>query len=222
MDRAVGQRKLHKNVAIVCAGNKETDGAIVQPMSTALQSRLVHFELQVDVEEWCDWASSKGIDHRILSYLGYRPEAIYNFSADHTDKTYACPRTWEFANRILQVVDTNQHVCLQMLAGTIGEGVAREFIGFCKIQDQLPTLAQIIASPESTTIPDDISAMWALSGALGSRLDEANSQPIMKYMKRLPIEIQVFSLRSAIRRNPKLMASQALLQWITTTGVELF
>lgn len=222
LDRAVGQRKLHKNVAIVCAGNKETDGAIVQPMSTALQSRLVHFELQVDVEEWCDWASSKGIDHRILSYLGYRPEAIYNFSADHTDKTYACPRTWEFANRILQVVDTNQHVCLQMLAGTIGEGVAREFIGFCKIQDQLPTLAQIIASPESTAIPDDISAMWALSGALGSRLDEANSQPIMKYMKRLPIEIQVFSLRSAIRRNPKLMASQALLQWITTTGVELF
>ena len=39
LDRMVGSHHLHKNVAIVGAGNLETDNAIVQPMSTALQSR---------------------------------------------------------------------------------------------------------------------------------------------------------------------------------------
>ena len=54
LDRMVGIYHLHKNVAIACAGNLETDNAIVQPMSTALQSRLVHLELVVDVKEWLD------------------------------------------------------------------------------------------------------------------------------------------------------------------------
>ena len=92
LDRMVGNHKLHKNVAIVAAGNLETDNAIVQPMSTALQSRMAHLELVVDSKEWVDWASSNEIDHRITSYINFRPDALYTFSPDHTDKTYASPR----------------------------------------------------------------------------------------------------------------------------------
>lgn len=92
LDRMVGNHKLHKNVAIVAAGNLETDNAIVQPMSTALQSRMAHLELVVDSKEWVDWASSNEIDYRITSYINFRPDALYTFSPDHTDKTYASPR----------------------------------------------------------------------------------------------------------------------------------
>lgn len=92
LDRMVGTYHLHKNVAIVCAGNLESDNAIVQPMSTALQSRLVHMELVVDAKEWDDWASENGIDHRITSYMKFKPGNLYTFSPDHTDKTYASPR----------------------------------------------------------------------------------------------------------------------------------
>ena len=92
LDRMVGNHNLHKNVAIVAAGNLETDNAIVQPMSTALQSRMAHLELVVDAKEWVEWASSHGIDYRITSYINFKPDALYTFSPDHTDKTYASPR----------------------------------------------------------------------------------------------------------------------------------
>jgi MoxR-like ATPase len=92
LDRKVGQTKLHKNCAIVAAGNLETDGAIVEEMSTALQSRMVHIELQVDVEQWVAWAQKKGIHHMITSYIQFKPGMLNTFKADHTDKTYACPR----------------------------------------------------------------------------------------------------------------------------------
>ena len=68
---------LHKNVAIVCAGNLETDNAIVQPMSTALQSRLVHLELVVDSKEWGDWAARHGIHPYITSYINFKPGNLY-------------------------------------------------------------------------------------------------------------------------------------------------
>lgn len=92
LDRMVGSHHLHKNVAIVGAGNLETDNAIVQPMSTALQSRLAHMELVVDPQEWTNWAAENGIDHRISDYIKFKPGQLFTFSPDHTDKTYACPR----------------------------------------------------------------------------------------------------------------------------------
>ena len=43
LDRMVGQYKLHPSVRIVCAGNLITDRAIVTELSTAMQSRMIHF-----------------------------------------------------------------------------------------------------------------------------------------------------------------------------------
>ena len=222
LDRMVGNHKLHKNVAIVAAGNLETDNAIVQPMSTALQSRMAHLELVVDSKEWVDWASSNEVDHRITSYINFRPDALYTFSPDHTDKTYASPRTWEFANRILQVTDAASSEALPMLAGTISEGVAREFLGFCKIHLSLPKLAEIIANPTSIKVPDEPSVLFAMTGALGNNAAEDNIGALMKFISRLPVEFQVVSLREIVRRNKKLIQHEAVREWVTKSAMDLF
>lgn len=222
LDRMVGNHKLHKNVAIVAAGNLETDNAIVQPMSTALQSRMAHLELVVDSKEWVDWASSNEIDHRITSYINFRPDALYSFSPDHTDKTYASPRTWEFANRILQVTDAASSEALPMLAGTISEGVAREFLGFCKIHLSLPKLAEIITNPTSIKVPEEPSVLFAMTGALGNNAAEDNIGALMKFIRRLPVEFQVVSLREIVRRNKKLIQHEAVREWVTKSAMVLF
>lgn len=221
LDRKVGQQSLHKNVAIVCAGNKETDNAIVEPMSTALQSRLVHMELVVDAEEWLQWAASNKVDHRITSYVGWKPDALYSFQADHTDKTYACPRTWEFANRLLKNISTLDKDALPLLAGTLSEGIAREFLAYCKVQDKLPKLSQIMAAPETLEVPQDLSTVWALSGFLASQMNEANCAVLLKYIQRFAIENQVFCLRDTTRRNPALKKHPALLAWVIHNSLEI-
>ncbi|UWJ04360.1 hypothetical protein [Escherichia phage vB_EcoS_Uz-1] len=50
LDRMTGQKKLHPNVMIICAGNKATDRAIVNPLGTAMQSRVVHFEMELNFD----------------------------------------------------------------------------------------------------------------------------------------------------------------------------
>lgn len=222
LDRMVGNHSLHKNVAIVGAGNLETDNAIVQPMSTALQSRMAHLELVVDAKEWVEWASSHGIDHRITSYINFKPDALYTFSPDHTDKTYASPRTWEFANRVLQVADSSSSECLPMLAGTISEGVAREFLGFCKIHLDLPKLNEILQSPTTIPVPTEPSILYAMTGALGANANEENVGSLMKYVTRLPVEFQVVTLREVVRRNKKLIQNEAVRNWVTQSATDLF
>lgn len=222
LDRMVGQFHLHKNVAIVCAGNLETDNAIVNPMSTAMQSRLVHMELVSDVPEWLDWAYANDIDHRITSYIKWKPGNLYAFSPDHTDKTYACNRTWEFANRVLNVTTDSDPDRLPMLAGTISEGVAREFLGFCKIEQDLPKMTQIIENPDQITVPDEPSILYALTGAIGQNANTTNLNQLMKFVKRLPKEFQVVTLRELVRRNKSSMTHPSVQAWINESAMSLF
>lgn len=219
LDRMVGQKNLHKHVAVVCAGNLETDGAIVNPMSTAMQSRLAHLELITAVNEWLDWAYVYGIHHFITSYVKFKPGNLYAFNPDHADKTYACSRTWEFANRVLGVTDTDDKDLLPMLAGVLSEGVAREFIGFTKIDKDLPKITQIMESPNSIRVPDEPSVLFALTGSISHHANKDNLATLITYIKRLPKEFQVVTLRETLHRQKELVGHPAMQEWIGTAGI---
>lgn len=220
----VGSHHLHKNVAMVLAGNLETDGAIVHTMSTALQSRLLHLELVVDAKEWDDWAVENGVDYRITSYIKYKPGNLYTFTPDHTDCTYACPRTWEFASRLLKASDGDSKSVdlLPLLAGTLGEGVAREFVGFCKIHEDLLKPEQIIAAPSSVKVPDQPSILFALTGSIAHNMNMDNGSAFMTFVNRLPVEFQVVCLRESIRRNKSMLKHAAIQKWVADTGKDQF
>ena len=223
LDRMVGLHNLHKNVAIVCAGNLETDNAIVNPMSTAMQSRLVHLELVSDVVEFTDWCAANNIDHRISDYVRFKPGNVYSFSPDHTDHTYACGRTWEFANRILGVTTgLDDPDLLPMLTGAISEGVAREFLGFCKIYQDLPKPREIEMSPDTVKVPDEPSILYALTGSISHNATKDNFGQFMKFITRLPVEFQVVTLRETVRRNKSMMGHPAVQKWVTESAASLF
>ena len=220
LDRMVGTHCLHKNVAIVTAGNLDTDGAIVNPMSTALQSRLVHLEAEVDLKWWLDWADAKQFDSRIGSYLNFRPDHIYTFKPDHTDKTYASPRTWEFVNKLLSVTDIDRQ-SLPLFAGALGEGVAREFMGFCQIHEKLPKMETILNFPETAPMPVEPASQFALCGAISGSIDKSNCERVLQYIKRMPAEFQVVTLRRSAKRQPTILANEQFGKWLAETAADL-
>lgn len=222
LDRMVGLHHLHEKVAIVCAGNMATDGAIVEEMSTALQSRLIHMELVVDDKEWCNWATDNGVDYRITSYIQFKPSALYTFSPDHTDHTYASPRTWKFADDLMKVADITNPDMTPLLAGTLSEGVAREFIGFCKIFKDLPSITQIVDAPDSIRVPDEPSINFALCGSIANHSTMENVSQLMKFVKRLAIEFQVVCLREMVKRNKAIIGSPAVQSWVSNSATTLF
>lgn len=222
LDRMVGDLNLHKNVAIVAAGNREEDGALVEKLSTALQSRVVHFDVIVDADVWLEWATTNGIDHRITSFIRFKPDNLYTFRADHTDKTYGSPRTWEFANRFVRNRSKIDHKLLVPLAGCLSEGLAREFIGFCAIYADLLTIDQIAANPSGVKVPQEPSVLYALSGSLANHSTPEKMAKLMEFIYRLPIEFQIITLREVIRRKKEMLQVPEVQKWVQTQAHELF
>jgi hypothetical protein len=157
LDKMVGEFKLHPRCAIVGAGNLDTDGAIVEEQSTAMQSRLIHINLAVENDPWLRWASRFGIDHRITDYIKFKPGNLYNFNPDkNNEDTYACFRTWEFVHDLLTKgqLDITSDAAVPLLAGTIGEGVAIEFVAFVELYKDLPSNVRNkgnVLSPSTST-----------------------------------------------------------------------
>lgn len=204
LERKVGNRKLHERVAIVCAGNLSTDNAVVHEMSTALQSRLVHYEMRTDFKEWSNWAIEAGIDSRVIAFLEFRPNLLNNFSPDHQDKTFACQRTWEMVSKGIKDQKSVGFDDLSFLSGTIGSGPANEFITFSKIWQDLPTIAEIEKDPGGCRIPEEPGTKYAIAVYLSEHTDEKNATPVAKFLTRLPAECRVLWLRMINKRNPRL------------------
>lgn len=203
LDRMVGSYHLHPSVMIVSAGNKLTDKAVVNQLSTALQSRLVHFEVEIKARDFLDYAIRKGLDHRVTSFIEYMPSKLMDFNPDHQDKTFACPRTWEFLSRLLKGKDIDDKATAR-ICGTVGTGCGVEFMTFAKEFDRIPKFRDVVASPKDTDVPKEASTKYATVSMLAENLDTKTVADVLTYIARFPIEFQVIFLRNTTARHPGL------------------
>jgi hypothetical protein len=215
LDRMIGTKNLHKNVAMAAAGNFTTSGALANVMNTAMQSRLGHIPLSKDdVDGWQFWAEDEGIDHKLRSWVSFRDE-VNNFSIDHTDFTYKCQRTIEYCDKLIKKkkwTDINiSHK--QHFAGLMGLGAAGDFVTYCEVYEFLPDFEEIKKRPDEVHVPDAPDQQHALSGKISTELNKDNIANVMIYILRMPVEFQVLALQGAIRNQPELMDCQAVIDW---------
>ena len=222
LNKCIGQYPLHKRAVSVCAGNLTTNNAIVQRMSTAMQSRLVHLELQIDVAQWVQWANSVNLDHRVIAYVQSVPDNLHKFEPDHDDKTFACPRTWEFVSKLIKNTPGSLQPKLPLLTGTVGEAIAREFIIYTNIYTDMPSIDEIKAKPDSIIISDEPGILYALSNMVAAWADKSTINIFMRFISRLPIEFATITLQNLIHRNKAMVQELSVAKWINQNAIDLF
>lgn len=211
LDREVGQHKLHRNVAIVCAGNKMDDNAITVNLSTAMQSRLIHIFMEPNYNEWLEnVAIPNNYDERVVAFLSMYPEFLMRFDPEHVENTFPCPRTWEFVNKLVQ----NQQIdntYLALLSGTITSEVAMSFLTFCKLREEMVSWKEIEKDPERIPLPQKNEVKWSTILHLLNHVTENNLVDMMKYISRFPVDYQIIFLRSIWIKHPGWVSHPALV-----------
>lgn len=214
LDRMIGQAHLHPKARVVLAGNLATDNAIVNDMSTAMQSRVVHLEVAMMKKDWVEWAVEAGIDSRVITFIEHRPSLLNSFNPEHSDKTYPCARTWEFTSKIIEG-DSFERNLLPLVQGAIGEGAGLEFFNFCQLKDHLPTIQQIVSDPQGCEVPSKPSHRYALASLITEGITSQNADAVMEYLLRLPTEYCYLTVRLAIKANPSLLSNKSIDDWVT-------
>ena len=214
LDRRLGEYALPAGWSVMAAGNRETDRAVVSRMSSALGSRFGHVEVEVDVHDWIAWALGAGVAAEVVAFIRWRPGLLHVFEPAKNERTFPCPRTWEFVSDFLKAGPAPDFE-FDLYSGVVGEGAASEFVGFLRVFRDLPDIDEILRAPGSAQVPgeDEVSVLYAVAGALARRSTVQNFAAVMKYADRLPGEFGVVLVRDAERLHPEVIKTRAYIEW---------
>lgn len=216
LDRRVGEYELPEGWAIVAAGNREGDRGVVYRLPSPLANRFVHIEMEVNSEDWRQWAIKVGIDSRVIAYISFKNEALFGFEPLKNERSFATPRSWEAVHKILSST-LSKTLWLEAISGAIGYDNGVDFLGFLKVMDQLPDVDAILRG-EEMEVSEDISTLYALSSALVSRVlahpsDEAISN-LLRYTLGLKNEFAVLILQDLQAQGVKMEHLDAFGEWV--------
>jgi hypothetical protein len=173
LDRRLGEYQVPDGWAIFAAGNRQGDRGVTYSMPAPLANRFSHFEVETHLDDWVAWAYRNGIDERVIAFLRFRPELLFDFDPAHNPVAFPSPRSWEFAHRALQKFDDHPQLLQGTLQACVGPAAGVELHAFVSSLDKMPDLDAILAG-ESVPTPEEIDLQYAVAAALVGRAIRAH------------------------------------------------
>jgi hypothetical protein len=193
LDRRLGEYRVPPGWAIFAAGNRQGDRGVTYSMPAPLANRFSHFEVETHLDDWVAWAHAHGIDERIIAFLRFRPELLFDFDPKYNPVAFPSPRSWEFAHRALQKFADRTELLLGALQACVGPAAGIETKAFLDNLGNLPDLDAIVRG-EHASVPTETDLQYAVASALVARAVRLKDGPdgakvlghILDYAKSFP------------------------------------
>lgn len=177
LDRKIGTYTLPDNCVVIAAGNREGDRGVTYKMPKPLSNRFVHFEMRVDFDSWNEWAIGAGIHPDIVGFLNFSKNSLNTFNPKSPENAFATPRSWEYVSKLLDA-EIDDGIAMDIISGTIGDGLAISFDAHRKLARDLPNPTEIFSGKLKEAKIENFSAQYSLATSMLYELKEKH--PIMK------------------------------------------
>jgi hypothetical protein len=175
LDRRLGEYRVPPGWAIFAAGNRQGDRGVTYSMPAPLANRFSHFEVETHLDDWVSWAYRRSVDERIIGFLRFRPELLFDFDPEHNPVAFPSPRSWEFAHRALRKFESSGSLLQGSLQACVGPAAGIEVTAFINSLEQMPDLDAIVRG-EERSVPKEIDLQYAVAAALVGRAIKARQQ----------------------------------------------
>ena len=162
LNRRVGKYVLPDNVVIVAAGIRESYKGVTYRMPTPLANRFVHLEMRVDASSWETWAVKNKIHKDVVGYIGFAKQDLFDFDPRSPSRSFATPRSWSFVSELLED-DLDNATLTNLVAGTVGEGIAIKFMAHRKVAGQMPRAMDVLTGKVTELAIKEVSAQYSLA-----------------------------------------------------------
>lgn len=147
-DRVVNDSKMSEHWGIIGAGNLAGDRAYTHEIAPPLRDRAGEVELTIpNGDDWSEWAMKKRVNSKIIGFIKTKTSNLHKANFKDQQK-FTTPRGWERVSRLIEGIGSRDYDTLSLITtSAIGEGLATEFLGFCKIQDKI-NIEAILKDPK--------------------------------------------------------------------------
>lgn len=134
----------------------------------------------------------------------------YIFHPKSPRTAFVTPRSLEKASSILKRADEHElsdEVVVHALIGAIGEAAAMDLLTLRKLDEQLPSYERIINDPEDCKLPKAGAASCMVIAKIAMRVTREEMDDVIKYVRRMPAEVQALWMRTMMRGDKKTIAA---------------
>jgi len=176
LDRRLGRYQVPAHWAIFAAGNRQGDRGVTYTMPAPLANRFSHYEVDVHLDDWVAWAYGRGIDERIIAFLRFRPDLLFDFDPAHNPVAFPSPRSWEFAHNALHKFEDGSDLLRGALQACVGPAAGVELFAFIENLAQMPDLEAIVRG-DDVAAPREVDLQYAVASALVGHAIRAKDSP---------------------------------------------
>jgi len=211
--RQVNGRKIPDCVTFVAATNRRQDRAGVSGILEPVKSRFATIlHIEPDLNDWTLWAYTAAVPPEVINFLRFRHELFHKFEPTADMVNSPSPRTWQRVGELFKA-NVPEDLELEVYGGAVGEGAAREFVGFLKLYRHLPNIDAVLLDPEQAEIPKEISVRYALCAGLANKVTNQNFSRIAKYATRLydagEGDYAALLVKDCVRKDPSVKQTAA-------------
>lgn len=222
LDRRLGDYRVPPGWAIFSAGNHQGDRGISYAMPAPLANRFTHFDVDVHLEDWVSWAWDQGIDERVIGFLRFRPDRLFEFDPNLNPSAFPTPRSWEFTHRALQKFAQQTDLLAGAVQACVGPAAGIELLAYIRNIEQLPNVEAILVG-ENVPVPSDLDLQYAVATAIVGRLRKADRgqqrmlqlNHVLDYAKKFPVREMAVMLVVDLHRTVgrELFAASGFQSW---------
>ena len=193
LDRRLGEYRVPPGWVIFAAGNRYGDRGLTYVMPTPLANRFTHYEIDANLDDWVDWAHACGIDPRVIAFLRFRPDLLFEFNPAANPVAFPSPRSWEYVHRALVKFGDAPELLPAALQACVGPAASVEFKAYADNMGELPDIDAIVDG-RSLQVPPGIDLQYGVAAALVRRAVQVRELPhagvvyghILAYARRFP------------------------------------
>src|SRR5690606_39028963 len=152
-----------------------------------------HYELEADLDDWVRWAHAHDVDPRLIAFLRFRPDLLFDFDPARYTVAFPSPRSWEYADRALRKFADAPELLGEALQACVGPAAGLACRAYLNHLDTLPDVAAI-AEGRDDAVPRGVEMQYAVAAAL------------VRHVARLPRDAQRTAVANALhyaRRFPQ-------------------
>lgn len=196
-ERQIGTMRLGDNWLIIATGNRDQDRAATQRMPTPLVSKMGWIEFEPDIDGWSMEMAGRGISPLVRAFLQSRGDLFVKFDPN-IPGPYATARTWEAVGELCNAYG-EELPPFEAVSGWVGLGPATEWFAYASMASQLVSPEMILLNPDAAPVPEDPSALWAVTTALADKATAGNFDRVVTYLNRLgQPEYAVYCIKTAL------------------------
>jgi hypothetical protein len=147
----------------IATGNRSSDRAGAKDLQTAMANRFCFLNLEVDYEDFRNWAIMHDIHPSIVAYLGTPDGKDWLNKFDSGNQVNATPRSWEGASHVMKCLPSGSLMKTAMM-GLVGEEATLKFTAWMKYYDKMPDPQKILAG--KNIFPEELDVMFATVSTL--------------------------------------------------------